>query len=107
MKETKTLKQLKALRQRIEYVNTMSNDEKVIKESHKDMEALDEAINQTERNIPKGVIYSGDGYADGSFVYDMAECPNCGEYFEEDDNRWESKHCPNCGQALEWEVQVE
>lgn len=27
---------------------------------------------------PKTVLYSGDGYADGYMVYDMAECPNCG-----------------------------
>ena len=25
---------------------------------------------------PREVLYSGDGYADGEMVYDMAECPN-------------------------------
>lgn len=49
------------------------------------------------------VLYSGDGYADGKMVYDMAECPNCGREFEDGDETWNCNFCPDCGQALEWE----
>ena len=52
---------------------------------------------------PKTVIYSGDGYADGFMVYDMAECPNCGRKFEYGDETWNCNFCPDCGQALNWE----
>ena len=56
-----------------------------------------------QRNIPREVHYSADGYYDGKLVFDMASCPNCGHDFEEEDETWESKFCPNCGQALKWE----
>lgn len=49
------------------------------------------------------VLYSGDGYADGYMVYDMAECPNCGYEYEEGDKDWKLPFCPNCGQSLNWE----
>ena len=52
---------------------------------------------------PKTVIYSGDGYADGYMVYDMAECPNCGYEYEDGDKDWELPFCPSCGQKLNWE----
>ena len=52
---------------------------------------------------PKTVLYSGDGYADGHIVYDMAECPNCGYRYEDGDKDWGLSFCPNCGQALNWE----
>lgn len=52
---------------------------------------------------PKAVLYSGDGYADGYMVYDMAECPNCGYEYEEGDKDWKLPFCPNCGQSLNWE----
>ena len=52
---------------------------------------------------PKTVLYSGDGYADGYMVYDMAECPNCGRKFEYGDETWNCNFCPDCGQALNWE----
>ena len=56
---------------------------------------------------PKTVLYSGDGYADGNMVYDMAECPNCGYEYEEDDKDWGLPFCPNCGQSLNWESEGE
>ena len=65
--------------------------------------ALDMAIQAIEKQTPKMVNYTAHGYADGSLVYDMAECPNCGMYYEESDQFWESKFCLDCGQALEWE----
>lgn len=52
---------------------------------------------------PNTVLYSGDGYADGYMVYDMAECPNCGYKYEEGDKDWKEPFCPHCGQALKWE----
>lgn len=54
-------------------------------------------------NKSKTVLYSGDGYADGYMVYDMAECPNCGYEYEDGDKDWGLPFCPNCGQALNWE----
>lgn len=52
---------------------------------------------------PKTVLYSGDGYADGYMVYDMAECPNCGYEYEDGDKDWGLSFCPSCGQKLDWE----
>jgi len=56
---------------------------------------------------PKTVLYSGDGYADGYMVYDMAECPNCGYKYEDGDKDWGLPFCPNCGQKLNWEGEAE
>lgn len=53
-----------------------------------------------DRETPKKVNYSYDGYADGIPVYDT-ECPGCGRSFdvlEEEDY----KYCPFCGQRLNW-----
>ena len=55
-------------------------------------------------NEPREVLYSGDGYADGEMVYDMAECPNCAREFEDGDETWNCNFCPDCGQALSWET---
>lgn len=52
---------------------------------------------------PREVLYSGDGYADGYMVYDMAECPNCGYEYEDGDKDWGLSFCPSCGQKLDWE----
>ena len=52
---------------------------------------------------PKAVLYSGDGYADGEMVYDMAECPNCGYEYDYGDKDWGLSFCPSCGQKLNWE----
>lgn len=65
--------------------------------------ALNMGIDALNRNIPREVLYSSDGYYDGSLVFDMASCPNCDHDFEQGDETWESKFCPNCGQALKWE----
>lgn len=58
---------------------------------------------QTVTPQPRTVLYSGDGYADGYMVYDMAECPNCGYEYEDGDKDWGLSFCPNCGQKLNWE----
>ena len=50
------------------------------------------------------VYYSADGYSDGELVYDMAECPNCGnDDFEDGIGNCGCSYCPECGQALKWE----
>lgn len=56
------------------------------------------------RDIPRKVLYEGDGYADGYIVYDMARCPNCDRVFDEDQDTWEATYCPDCGQRLDWEA---
>lgn len=53
----------------------------------------------------KTVIYSGDGYADGHMVYDLAECPECGYEYEEGDMSWGEPYCPHCGQSLNWDTE--
>ena len=64
-------------------------------------EALDIAIEALEKQLPKRPNFSGDGYApDGTFVYDMWECPCCGEEYEVDYDEYD--YCPNCGQRLVW-----
>lgn len=63
-------------------------------------EAFDMAISALEKQIPKEVIAEGDGYADGSMVYDIFYCPSCDHRMEE----YEVKdYCPNCGQKIYWE----
>ena len=68
-------------------------------------DALNAAIKSLEKETPRMVNYEGDGYADGYMVYDMAECPACGNRMDEDDvDVWEvAKYCPECGQRIIWE----
>ena len=63
-------------------------------------------IRQDVMNIPAadvlpavhGTWYgSGDGYADGHLVIDEWECPCCGKYFPEWDEKPDWNFCPNCG----------
>ena len=75
------------------------------KEHRQLAEWLKELKKYKEKDTPKLVVYSGDGYADGYLVYDYAECPNCGREFEEDRDEWEMPFCCACGQALKWEVE--
>lgn len=63
----------------------------------------EEGIKAIPSAEPKTVLYSGDGYADGYMVFDMAECPNCGRKFEYGDETWNCNFCPDCGQELNWE----
>lgn len=42
----------------------------------------------------------GDGYdKEGNIIYDMYDCPGCGQSYEIDDKY---KYCPECGQAINW-----
>ena len=63
-------------------------------------EAVDMAISALEKQIPKEVIAEGDGYADGSMVYDIFYCPSCDHRMEEYEVE---DYCPNCGQKICWE----
>ena len=57
------------------------------------------AVDAMEKQIPKELVADGDGYTDGSMVYDSFYCPSC-DYHMED---YEVKNfCPNCGQAIDW-----
>ena len=67
-----------------------------------DMNRFEVVVEALEQQNPSTVIYSGDGYADGEMVYDMAECPNCGYEYEDGDKDWEESFCPHCGKALDW-----
>lgn len=72
-------------------------------------DAIAMAIKSLEKETPRMVNYEGDGYADGYMVYDMAECPACGNRIDEDDvDVWEvAKYCPECGQRIIWEAENE
>lgn len=63
-------------------------------------EVYDMAISAIEKQIPKELIAEGDGYADGSMVYDSFYCPSCDHYMEWDEVE---DYCPNCGQKIYWE----
>ena len=76
-------------------------------ETGKEQEDLIDVIKAIPSAEPKMVEYTGDGYADGKMVYDMANCPNCNYEFEESDFIWGCKFCPECGQALKWEGEEE
>ena len=66
---------------------------------------LEEAVNAIcaipvadVRPVAKGAWHgSGDGYADGHLVFDEWECPFCGKYFPEWDEKPDWNFCPNCG----------
>lgn len=59
--------------------------------------ARDIAVSAMEKQIPKELIAEGDGYADGSMVYDSFYCPSCDHCMEWDEVE---DYCPNCGQKI-------
>ncbi len=44
----------------------------------------------------------GDGFADGTLVYDTWMCPCCHKSYEIDYDNYD--YCPSCGQKIDWEV---
>ena len=60
-------------------------------------DAYNLAIKALEKQIPKELIAEGDGYADGSMVYDIFYCPSCDHRMEWDEVE---DYCPNCGQKI-------
>ena len=68
---------------------------------YEDIGTLEEVREASEKQMPKGPIYEGDGYApDGTFVWDEWLCPCCGSRFEVEYE--EHDYCPNCGQKINW-----
>lgn len=69
------------------------------------LKAIDEACllacEALEKQVPNRPYVWGDGYSGGELVYDMWDCPNCGETYELDYD--DCKYCPKCGQAILWE----
>ncbi|MBQ7447789.1 MAG: hypothetical protein IJV59_07535 [Eubacterium sp.] len=59
--------------------------------------AAEEAL---EKQVPKYPVVWGDGFSDGSPVYDMWDCPGCGSTFEIEGEQHE--YCPHCGQRINW-----
>ena len=86
----------------ISRIGLRKSDTKEVKAVAECLRAV-EALSPVTQHESKTVLYSGDGYADGYMVYDMAECPNCGYEYEDGDKDWGLPFCPNCGQSLDWE----
>ena len=58
-----------------------------------------------EKSIPKKPYFESDGYADGYPVYDTWICPNCGENYETEFDKYD--YCPHCGQRIDWDLEEE
>lgn len=81
---------------------------KKLEQEHRQMESWLMSYKELiKRNTPRMVNYYGDGFYDGDMIYDGAECPNCDNDFEEDDENWGMSYCPHCGQKLQWEWEGE
>ncbi len=61
---------------------------------------VEELREAREKQRVKTPYIWGDGYSDGYPVYDMYDCPNCGESYEIDGEKHD--YCPNCGQSIDW-----
>ncbi len=61
------------------------------------VEELQEAMEKQRAKTP---YIWGDGYSGGEPVFDMYECPYCGQDYEIDGEKYD--FCPNCGQAIDW-----
>ncbi len=68
-------------------------------------EALCEAVKALEKQVPMIPDVWGDGYADGSLVYDTWECPSCGAIYEIEGEQHD--YCPHCGQKIDWSERKE
>lgn len=73
--------------------------EKQLKE-YEAIGTVEECRAAMERKKPQPPDIWGDGYdKEGNIIYDMYDCPGCGQSYEIDDKY---KHCPECGQAINW-----
>ena len=85
----------------IEHINYMEYmNVKDELEEYKQLGTLEEVREAVEKQKPKTPTYDGDGYADGTFVWDEWICPRCGTRYEVDYD--EHDYCPNCGQHIDW-----
>lgn len=61
---------------------------------------VEECREAMEKQTPKTPNTYGDGYDnEGNMIYDVYECPCCGEKYEIDYDYY--KYCPKCGQAID------
>lgn len=75
---------------------------KAIKEiqQYRAIGTVEECRKAMEKQKPQIPNIWGDGYdKEGNIIYDMYDCPGCGQSYEIDDKY---KHCPECGQAINW-----
>lgn len=102
MNEKKVREAIELIKQEIQTLEDLGEVVSIIEEKKKKhIELYNTAIKALEKQLPKKPNFSGDGYApDGTFVYDMWECPCCGEEYEVDYDEYD--YCPNCGQRLDW-----
>lgn len=77
----------------------------VLKDSSREVEqyralgTVEELKEAMEKQIPQKLILISDGDSEGIPVYDIWECPNCGEHYEVEYDDYD--YCPNCGQAID------
>ena len=68
---------------------------------YKVLNAIRIALSALNKQVPMKPELTGDGYADGSIVYDTWTCPRCGTDYEVEYDDY--KYCPECGQKIDWE----
>lgn len=74
-------------------------------EQYRAIGTVEECREAVEKQKPKTPDIWGDGYSDGTPVYDMYDCPNCGKSYEIECNHY--RYCPECGQAMNMEDLME
>lgn len=68
-------------------------------DTYKQLGTLEEVREAVEKQKPKTTTYDGDGYADGTFVWDEWICPRCGTRYDFEYDDYD--YCPNCGQKID------
>lgn len=68
-------------------------------QQYKQLGTLEEVREAVEKQKPKTTTYDGDGYADGTFVWDEWICPRCGTRYDFEYDDYD--YCPNCGQKID------
>lgn len=94
------LKDIDFRKQVVEHINYMEcMDIKDELEEYKQIGTLEEVREAVEKQKPKTTTYDGDGYADGTFVWDEWICPRCGTRYDFEYDDYD--YCPNCGQKID------
>lgn len=69
-------------------------------EQYRAIGTVEECKAAVEKQTAQAPQIWGDGTDDkGQIIYDMYDCPNCGQSYEIDYDDY--KYCPECGQKLE------
>ncbi len=66
---------------------------------YEDIGTVEEVEQAMKKQIQKKPDVEGDGFADGTMVYDTWICPNCEKHYEIDYDNYD--YCPNCGQHID------